>query len=826
MMALKKADTRNGLLPKDLRWMCNPAIFDFQSTGELEPIEGILGQDRALNAIKLGVNLRSPGYNIYISGLSGTGKATTVKKILEKTSENTPSLKDYAYVNNFSDPDRPILLVFPAGNAKIFKQELNGLIVFLKEKIPQTLESPKYLNRKKGIVADYSTKEQNLISNFETKLKEDSFSIGQIQVGETTRPEIIPIIDNKPVPVYNIELAVGEGKLTQNDAKEIVKKYGKYQEELIQIFKKGLKLSQELQGKISLLEKNEVEVLVKGALSAFKEKYDDEKILNYLEQVEESILENLQVFKGVRPEGDTTPEGYIIDYFREYDINIILDNSSTKKIPVEIEISPTYTNLFGTVEKINDGKGGWYADFTRIKAGSLLKANGGFLVLNVNHVFEEPGVWRTLKRVLTYRKLEIQESPSYFQFSPSILKPEPIDVDTKVILIGSNYAYSLLSGYEDDFKKIFKVKAEFDYEIKRTGEVIVEYARVIKKMIKEENLLEFDKSAIAYLFELSSKYAGQKDKLTSRFSVIADLAREADFWAREESADSVMADHVRKSYDNARYRHNLSEEKISEMISDETILIETEHEKVGQVNGLAVYGADFYAFGKPTRITAAVSIGNGSIINVEREAGMSGKTYDKGVLIISGYFKETFGQNFPLSFAANLVFEQSYGMIDGDSASAAEIFALLSTLSGVPLKQSIAVTGYVNQKGDIQPIGGVNEKIEGFFDTCKNKGLTGNQGVIIPQQNVKDLMLREDIIASVKKKQFSIYSITRIEEGIEIITGIKAGEKLSNGHYEKDTVYGCVEKRLKELYLKAKDPFKLKSKKHKDKSEGTSKGKR
>lgn len=825
-MALKKANTRKGLLPKDLRWMCNPAIFDFESTGELEPIEGILGQDRALNAIKLGVNLKSPGYNIYISGLSGTGKATTVKKILETTSESTPVLKDYAYVNNFTDADRPILLTFPAGQAKIFKLELNGLIIFLKEKIPQTLEGTKYLNRKKSIVNEYSTKEKNLISSFESKLKEDNFSIGQIQVGETTRPEIIPLIEDKPVPIYNIELVVGEGKLSKDDAKEIVKKYGKYQEELIHIFKKGLKLSQELQNKISQLEKDEVEILVKGALIAFKEKYEDKKTLEYLEQVEESILDNLQVFKGQRPEGDTTAEGYVIDYFREYDVNIILDNSQTKKIPVEIEISPTYTNLFGTVEKISDGKGGWYADFTRIKAGSFLKANGGFLVLNVNHVFEEPGVWRALKRVLTYRKLEIQESPNYFQFSPSILKPESIDVETKVILIGSNYAYSLLSGYEDDFKKIFKVKAEFDYEIKRTGEVMVEYARVIKKMIKEENLLEFNKTAIAYLFELSSKYAGQKDKLTSRFSVIADLAREADFWAREEGASSVTAEHVRISYDNAKYRHNLSEEKISEMITEETILIETVGEKTGQVNGLAVYGADFYAFGKPTRITAAVSIGNGSIINVEREAGMSGKTYDKGVLIISGYFKETFGQNFPLSFSANLVFEQSYGMIDGDSASAAEIFALLSTLSGIPVKQYLAVTGSVNQKGDIQPIGGVNEKIEGFYDTCKNKGLTGKQGVIIPRQNIKDLMLREDITTSVKKKQFNIYAIDRIEEGIEIITGIKAGEKLPNGHYEKDTVYGCVENKLKELYLKAKDPFKLKRKKHKEKSHETSKGKR
>ncbi|MDP3685029.1 MAG: ATP-binding protein, partial [Ignavibacteria bacterium] len=465
------------------------------------------------------------------------------------------------------------------------------------------------------------------------------------------------------------------------------------------LFKKGLKLSQKLQMESLDLERKEVEVLVKGSLAAFYEKYPDERISFYLHQVEESILENLQIFKGQKPENEETQEGFVIDYFREYDVNIVLDNSSTNTCPVVIEITPTYTNLFGTIEKVNDGRGGWYADFTRIKAGSLLKANGGFLVLNVSHVFEEPGVWKTLKRILTFRKLEIQDSYNFFQFQPSILKPEPIDVDLKVILIGSSYIYSMLAEYEDDFKKIFKIKADFDYEVKRTGEIIDAYARVIKKTIKEENLLEFDKTAIAYLLELAAKYAGQKDKLTARFSVLADLVREAHYWAKEENVKVVSAPMVKKAYEMAKDRHALYEEKLSDMIREKTILIDTAGEKIGQINGLAVYGSDFYAFGKPTRITASVAIGNGAIINVEREAGMSGKTYDKGVLVISGYFREMFGQKFPLSFSANLVFEQSYGMIDGDSASAADFFALLSSLSGLPISQTFAVTGSVNQKG-------------------------------------------------------------------------------------------------------------------------------
>ncbi|MFA6978431.1 MAG: ATP-binding protein [Ignavibacteriaceae bacterium] len=807
-MPIKKAVLPQPLKTNDLRWFCNPKIFDFESTSELEPNESIIGQDRALRALKLGVNLRSPGYNIFIAGLSGTGKATAVQKILESISASCPTLKDYAYVNNFNDPDSPILLTFPQGQAKDFKKEISSLIQYLKDRIPQQLESQTFVGKRKKILGEYDKKEKELLSLFQKKIKKDGFALGSVQVGETARPEIIPLIQNKPIPVQQLDKVIQEGTITQEKAQNIIQKYNEYQLELMNLFKKGLKLSQKLQIESLDLERKEVDVLVKGSMAAFYEKYPDEKFSLYLHQVEESILENLQIFKGQKPENEETQEGFVIDYFREYDVNIVLDNSSTNTCPVVIEIAPSYTNLFGTIEKVNDGRGGWYADFTRIKAGSLLKANGGFLVLNATHVFDEPGVWKTLKRILTFRKLEIQDSYNFFQFQPSILKPEPIDVDLKVILIGSNYIYSMLAEYEDDFKKIFKVKADFDYEVKRTGEIIDAYARVIKKTIKEENLLEFDKTAIASLLELAAKYAGQKDKLTARFSVLADLVREAHYWAKEENVKVVSAALVKKAYEMAKDRHALYEEKLSDMIREKTILIDTAGEKIGQINGLAVYGSDFYAFGKPTRITASVSIGNGAIINVEREAGMSGKTYDKGVLVISGYFREMFGQQFPLSFSANLVFEQSYGMIDGDSASAAEFFALLSSLSGLPIKQSFAVTGSVNQRGEIQPIGGVNEKVEGFYSVCKMNGFTKNQGVIIPIQNVKDLMLNEEIINSVKKKEFAVYAISKIDEGIELLTGVSAGKLNKNGSYERNTVFGLVQQRLKDMYKKGKNPFK------------------
>ena len=803
MAPRKKIKSSLELKPEDLRWRCNPELFEFDSTEDLKPIEGILGQERALKALKLGVDLRKPGYNVYIAGLSGTGKATTVKKILETISSECPPLKDYAYVNNFKDPDRPTLLIFPKGKAKSFKIDLAATINILRQRIPQILEGKSYIEKKKRIISEYNDKEQKLMNAFEEKIKKDNFSLGQVKVGEVARPEMIPLIDNEPVPVYQLEEQVQKGKITKEQAQETLKKYNDYQEELHILFKKGLKVSQDFQQKLTRLEKETAETVVKGVLENLKENYTYDKVPDYLNLVEASILDSIGLFKGIKPENEQTSDGFIIDYFKEYEVNIILDNSETSECPVIIETSPSYINVLGTIEKVSDGRGGWYSDFTKIKAGSLLRANGGYLVLNVYHLFEEPGVWKILKRVLTYNKLEIQDPPSYFPVSSTTLKPEPINVDTKIILLGSDYVYSVLSEHEYDFKKMFKIKADFDYEIKRNDKVVHDYARVIKKLIKEENLCEFDRSAIAYILELSARYAGQKNKLTTRFSWVADLAREANFWAADDGFKTVSAAHVEKAFINAKERHGMLESKISDMIEENTVLIDTEGERIGQINGLAVYNANYYSFGRPTRITATVSLGSGSIINVEREAGMSGKHYTKGVLIISGYFRETFGQDIPLSFNANLVFEQSYGTVDGDSASCAEIFALLSTLAGLPINQAIAVTGSLNQKGDVQPIGGVNEKIEGFYDVCKSKNLTGKQGVIIPFLNVKELMLREDVIQSVKEGKFHIYAIKRVEEGIEILTGVKAGIKTKKG-YEPDSVFYLVEKKIKELYAKSR----------------------
>ena len=803
-MPLIKSRKHKELKAEELKWECDSSQFDFDTTTNVKPIEGIVGQERALKALKIGVEMRSPGYNVFITGLSGTGKYTTLKKVLETIRPEAPELLDYVYVNNFKDPDRPRLLTFPAGNAKKFKSDLKQAIIFLKERIPNALEQEPFLSQKNKLNRKYGEKERKLFVTFESKLRKDNFTLGQIKTGEFVRPEIFAIVEKQPVLVQQLGELIQQKKLDEKEAEKILKKYADFQEELQAISKKVYGLQQDFQKEIQELERKAVRGIVSAVIEDLKEKYEYEKVRTHLDELAEDVLENLEVFKGTKPTEESAPNGMIIDYLKDYEVNIILDNSETKERPVVIETTPSFTNLFGVIEKSYDPSGGWYSDFTKIKAGSLLRANGGYLVINAMDAFTEVGVWKTLKRVLLYGKLEIQDLSHVYQFSPSIIKPEPIEINTKVIFIGNNEIYSLLSEYENDFNKIFKIKAEFDYEMKRTESALVEYTRVIKKLISTENLLEFDKSAIARIIEYGSRYAGRKDKLTTRFAYIADLVREASFWAKDDGEKMVSDYHVKLAYETSRERHGLYESKLKEMINDDIILIDTDGERVGQVNGLAVYGNGKYSFGKPTRITAAVSLGNGNIINVEREAQLSGSIHNKGVLIIGGYFREKFGKKIPLSFTASLVFEQGYGMIDGDSASAAEICALLSTISEIPIKQSLAITGSVNQKGDIQPIGGVNEKIEGFFDVCKERGLNKKHGVIIPVQNVKDLMLKDEIVEAVKRKEFHIYPVSKIEEAIEILTGVKAGKQLKNGGYEANTVFGTVEKKLKEMRKRLK----------------------
>jgi len=797
-----RAPKHKELLHTDLKWTCNTDCFDFDTTDSIAPIEGIVGQHRAIKALKLGIDINGPGYNVFVTGLSGTGKQTTIRKLLHEFLPKTKlKLNDYAYVNNFRDGDHPTILLFPSGQGRKFKTDMKATIKFLQENISQILEKEPFLSQRKKLLAQLGKTQQKLMGTFEKKLKKDKLTLGQIKTDEVTRPELFAVIDNQPVYIQQIEEYVTSKKITRKAADTIVQKYTEHQEELYSIFKESLKLTQNFQAKLGELELKAVNKLISAAFDDLKNKYKTKKIRKYLDKSAEHVLENLDSFKI----GSTPPreDGNDFDnFFKNYQVNLILDNTSIKEIPVIIETSPTYSNLFGAIEKVNDGSGVWHSDFTKIKAGAILSANGGFLVLNAMDAINEPGVWKTLKRVMLNGKLEIQDLSSLYQINSSTLKPEPIDINCKVIMIGNNYAYSLLSTHEDDFNKIFKIKSEFDYEMTRSESALMEYARVIKKLVANEKLLEFDKSAIGKIIEYGARYAGEQNKLTTRFAYIADLTREANFWAKDVGNKIVTRDHVIKAYDSAIERHSLYESKMKEMYENNTYMIDTEGIRIGQINGLAVYGGNFYSFGKPSRITASVGLGNGSIVNVERESGLSGNTHNKGMLIISGYFREKFGKRFPLSFTASLVFEQGYGMIDGDSASVTEVCALLSSISEIPIKQSFAITGSINQKGDIQPIGGVNEKIEGYFDICQERGLTKKQGVIIPHQNVKDLMLKEEVIEAVKSKMFHIYPIKTVDEAVELLTGIKAGKLLRNFRYQAHSVYGEVERHLREMKLR------------------------
>jgi len=816
-LKLIRAALKEQLNYKKICWEPSDDEIIHRSTEEIAGETKIVGQERALKALKLGAEIFSHGYNIYIAGMSGTGKASTIKKVLEEIKPKNIKLKDYAYVNNFKDPERPILLVFEAGEAVKFKKDVESAIEYLRKKIPQAFESDQHIERQKSILKEYQTKEMELFMELDNQLKQKGFTIGRIKEGQYVRPEIFPIINGQPVFIEALDSMIQENKLNSDEARQIYQDYQNYQEKLGKVYRAGLKLNQELNYKIQLLEQETISIIVKSVFEELKEKYSDEKIHSYFDEIVKSIYENIYFFKDIERNEDDEFEQE--EYFNQFAVNVILDNSNVDEAPVLLEINPTYSNLFGSIEKVYDGYGNWTTDFTKIKAGSFLKANNGYLILNANDALMEPGVWKTLKRSLLHSLLEIQDFFSYYQLTTTTLKPEPIPINTKVILIGSEYLYYLLCEYEDDFKKIFKIKADFDYETKKTPELVNDYLKVIKYLIDRDNLLNLDKNGIKQLLKIGARYVESQNKLTTRFSFISDMLREANYFAVKKGKEYISQEDIKEAYKALRERHGMIDDKITEEILENKLMIDLEGEKIGQINGLSVYGYNLTSFGKPVKITAAVSKGDGKIISIEREVGFSGSIFDKGVLVIAGYIGETFGKKRSLSFKASLCFEQGYGPIEGDSASAAELCAVISALAEIPLKQNYAITGSVNQKGQIQPIGGVNEKIEGFYKICKLKNVK-NAGVIIPKQNENDLMLDDEVIDAVKKEEFAIYSVETIEEALEILTGFKAGKKLSNGDFEKNTLFKLVEDKLIELSKDEDD------KKKKKRSQNTTKSKK
>jgi predicted ATP-dependent protease len=809
-MSTKPAPQHAELSPAKLRWRCELSRIPFETTAQAELREGFIGQERALRALKMGAELSAPGYNLFVCGLAGTSRGGTIARMIEELHPPTKESLDRCYANNFKLPDRPRLLALPRGQANAFKKDMQAGIDFLRRRIPQVFEGEPFQRQKGRIVERFTVREKELMDDFTRRIAREQFALGHMQVGAVALPEIFPVLEGQMVPIEDISKMVHEGKLEAPVAEDIERKYEQFRQEFTVVYRKTLTLSRELASELSYLEQEAASVLVDGVIEELKEKYPGTDVSEYLEEVRHHLLDNLDPFKEREGEGEhdeETPDGLPKmpgagperDPFRVYGINVILAHSDEETSPVIFETTPTYANLFGTIQRAYDARGGWTSDFMDLRGGSLLRADGGFLIMYSMEALSEVGVWRALKRTLNHNRLEIQPLEMFYPFGGSALKPEAIAINVKVILIGDRDLYEMLYEYEEDFRKIFKVRVEFDEEMAMSDGVIAEYAGRLRALSEKENLYPFDRGAFAAMLEYGVRQAGRRNKVTARFIEIADLAREAHYDAAAKGESVVRAAHVRGALSSKMERHNLIETRIREMIEEGTLLVDVSGTRVGQVNGLSVLEIGGYSFGKPVRITATAALGKSGLINIERESNLSGRFHDKGVHIIAGYLRSKFAQDKPLSLAASICFEQSYSGVDGDSASSTEIYALVSALSSLPLRQDIAVTGSMNQQGDIQAIGGVNQKIEGFFDVCRIKGLTGTQGVMIPESNVEDLMLREDILEAVTAAKFHIWPVAKIEQGIEILTGCVAGQKKTNGKFEEGTAFALMDDRMRDM---------------------------
>ncbi|MGD0100070.1 MAG: ATP-binding protein [Acidobacteriota bacterium] len=783
------------LAPEYLRWTCDPSVFSFKTTADIPPLKGIVEQARPIRAIRFGLDITSPGYNIYVSGLTGTGKSTVIKAFLEEIAAKMPSPDDWCYVYNFRDSNCPTILSLPAGRAKVLKSEMDDFVRHLKTEIPKAFESKEYEESVNTLLRENQAVQQALLSQLTAKAQAQGFDVEITKVGVS----LLPILEGKPISSEQYEALDAETK------QQIESRRSSLDQEIQTFLRQVRDVNKDSRERINELHRRMGLYVVGSRLEGIREQHAGfPAVISYLNDVEEHILSHLEDFTEDSSRPDSTATAQIrldplVDPFLKYGVNIVVDNTDLKGAPVVIETNPTYYNLFGRVER-RAQLGTLSADFTLIRAGSYARANGGFLVVNAHDVLMNAGVWEMLKRTVKNKEVRIEDMAEQFGIVPVAgMRPNPIPANVKVIMIGHQFIYHELYSADEDFRKIFKVKADFDSEMARDAQGFNNYASFISSRCYDENLLHFDPSGTAKVVEYGAWLVDHQEKLSARFSDVADIVREASYWARNMGKDLVSADHVQRAIDEKCYRSSLIEERIRNLIIEETLLVDVTGEAVGQVNGLSVMDLGDIRFGRPSRITAKTYMGRGGVIDIERESKMSGKIYEKGVLILSGYLGAKYAQERPLSLAASLCFEQSYEGIDGDSASSTELHALLSSLSKIPVKQGIAVTGSVNQNGQIQPIGGVNQKIEGFFDLCKARGLTGDQGVMIPVQNVKNLMLRRDLIDAVAAGQFRIYAVSTVDEGIEILTGYPAGVRDEHNQYKPGTINCLVEQRLKEF---------------------------
>ena len=782
-----------------LRWECDPSIFEFATTDDLPELEGSIGQERALKSIDFSLDIRDNGFNLFLSGETGTGRSSTIKNLLKKIVKDLPTPNDWCYVYNFKSPDNPLSLPLPVGRGGELAQEMKELLEGVRTDIPKALDSKEYETNRSRIMEEYQEKNGELFGALEKEAEGKGFALQRTVSG-------LVMVPQKEGRNYTQE---EYDALSDAEKAELEKVGGELSEKLNDVIRQVRENEKATKEALGQLDRDLGLSAVGHHIDPLKKKYEElEKVVAYLGAVEEDILLNLEDFKPQQPQQSPIPGLKLARQepsFERYEVNVFVDNNETKGAPVVFEANPTYNNLFGRIEHVMQMGGMATTNFTLVKPGALHRANGGYLIIDAREVLINPFAWDALKRCIRNAEIKIEDVLEQYRFMTiASLKPEPVPLQAKIIMIGSPWIYYLLFYLEPDYRKFFKVKADFDSRIHRTPEIMLDYALFVATHCRNEQLHPFDTSGVAGLLEYSARIVEDQEKLSSQFMEISDLIREASYWAGKEGSPIVTREIVKRAVQEKIYRSNRIEERMQELFDEGTILVDTAGSEVGQINGLSVLTVGDYMFGRPSRVTCRTYLGKGGMVNIEREVKLSGPIHDKGVLILTGYLGGKYAHNKPLSFSASICFEQSYEGVEGDSASSTELYAILSALSGVPLRQGIAVTGSVNQLGKVQPIGGVNYKIEGFFAVCKAKGLTGEQGVMIPRSNERHLMLNDEVVEAVRKGQFHIWSVETIDQGIEVLTGVPAGEKKPDGSYPEGTINALVDRQLLEFVENAK----------------------
>lgn len=752
---------------------CPTDKFKFKTTDDLESSNDIIAQDRAIRAINMGLSIKRPGYNIYVAGIEGTGKTSVIRQFLEKWSADSPPPYDWVYLYNFSDIEVPRAIKLPRGEGRKLKKNMEQLVKALRSEIPVALQSEDYENAVNTYISSANDIKSKLYSELEKLAKAKDFVIKSTRMGIET----IPIVDGRPLTERDYS------KLAEDERQEIEGRRSELEPEVLDFARKVRAIDKETSEQLENLRSSIGEQIISALIIPLLEEYGEfSDILEYIEQVREDVKENLLEFvEDDQPSGEDALFIEDKDKFTKYKVNVFVDNSKIEKAPVIIENNPTYYNLFGKIEK-NVEHGMYLTDFTMIKAGAIHRANGGYLVLNAIDIFRPGNVWESLKRILRNRKGFIEDMGEQYSLLPtSGLRPEPVPLELKVILIGTDEIYHILYQQDEEFQKIFKIKADFDFKMERNDVNIMSYVSFIATRMRLEELLPFDKSAVAAIVEYGSRLIEDQNLLSTQFGELKDLTIEADFIAKERGHTIVEREDVEDALDQKYYRLNLQEEYLLRLVKQQDILISVDGMRVGQINGLAVYDYSDYSFGKIARITCTTSPSKRGILNIERAARLSGKIHDKAVMIIAGYFKAVFPRNKAHAFTASVCFEQNYGMIDGDSATLAEVIAIISSLARVPIRQNLAITGSMNQFGEVQTIGGVNEKIEGFWKICDLVGRSEKYTVIIPAANAQNLMLHKKTQEAVKAGRLEIIPVTHIAEAFEIATGVPLGVRDVHG---------------------------------------------